>query len=84
MLASDACWLGRKLGALGTLAPLVSSNGNLWPMLKAALGEDLCRVGFPDPPAWFVEEERERTTRADAGKRQRRRQADDHQQRNEA
>ena len=59
MLASDACWLGRKLGALGTLAPLVSSNGNLSPMLKAALGEDLCRVGFPDPPAWFVEEERD-------------------------
>ena len=84
MPGPDASWLGRKLGALGTLTPLVSSNGNLWPMLKAALGEDFCRVRFPDPPAWFVEEERERTTRADAGKRQSRRQADDHQQRNEA
>jgi len=50
-------------------------------MLKAALRADLRRVEFPNPPAWFVEEEQEQKTRADAGRRRSRRKARD--QRNE-
>jgi len=79
MPAPDAYSLGRKLAALGTLDPLTSSNGNLSLMLKAALRADLRRVEFPNPPAWFVEEEHEQKTRADAGKRRSRRKARDHQ-----
>ncbi len=78
MPAPDAYSLGRKLAALGTLDPLTSSNGNLSLMLKAALRADLRRVEFPNPPPWFVEEEHEQKTRADAGKRRSRRKARDH------